>query len=154
MIRRLEGNLDGSTVREPDTSDLFEISPAEIAYDGSIGYAHNLKRVSRCLNAFAPPTTRPTGWRWRVAPYSSRTLDLRPIDHMAFQPYGRFSLGFHLSWTRNILNTFGLRGAVYISRERTGVDSFERSSKMAKPATNEYRKSSLSDRDKSRNSPD
>jgi len=135
-------------------SDLFEIFPAEIGYDRSIGHAHSLKRVSRYLNAFAPPTTRPTGWRWRVAPYSSRTLNLRPIDHMTFEPYGRFSLGSHLSWTRNILNTFGLRGVVYISRKRARVGSFKRSSEMTRARKNKYANPRLTHREKSRNSPD
>jgi hypothetical protein len=155
VIRSLEGNLNGSTAREPDISDFFEIFPAEIAFDHSTGYAHNLKRVSRCLNAFAPPTIRPTRWHWKGAFCSPRTLGLRPIGHMAFEAYGRFSLSFRLSWTRNILNTFGLLGAVYISRKRAGrVHSFKRSSKMPKARNNEYAKTGLYHRDKSKNKPD
>jgi hypothetical protein len=73
---------------------------------------------------------------------------------MAFEAYGRFSLGFHLSWTHNILNTFGLLGAVYISRKRARVDSFKRSSKMPKARNNEDVKTGLSHRDESENKPD
>jgi hypothetical protein len=143
VIRGLEGNLNGPTVREPYISDLFEIFRVEIGYDGSIGYAHGLKRVSRCLNGFAPPTSRPTGWRRRVPPW------LTNIGPQADRPYSLRGLRTVLSRLSSFvnvqhLNRFGLRGAVYISRKRTTVDSFKRSSKMTKSANNEYAKRRLS----------
>ena len=52
------------------------------------------------------------------------------------------------------MNTFGLLGAVHISRKRARVDSFKHSSKMPKARNNECAETGLSHIDKSENKPD